>query len=116
MNPRERPTRNERGFTLPEVLVSIAILGILLAIAVIVWLGILEARRVDAATNQLQADMRLAHAGATNGLTDWRVVLAPDRTDEDDGPDYHLVRLPLRTRTEGPPWSPKRGRAPSPAT
>ena len=85
--------RGERGFTLPEVLVVIAILGTLIAIAIIIWLGILEARRVDAATNQLKADMRLAHTSAVNQLTDWRVVLVPDNADEDDGPDYHLVKL-----------------------
>jgi prepilin-type N-terminal cleavage/methylation domain-containing protein len=84
--------RDERGFTLPEVLTVIAILGILIAIAVIVWLGILERRRVDAATNQLVADLRLAHTSATNQLTDWRVVLDPERTDA-DVPDYYLVKL-----------------------
>jgi prepilin-type N-terminal cleavage/methylation domain-containing protein len=79
--------RDERGFTLPEVLVVIAILGILLAIAVIVWLGILEQRRVDAAINQLAADLRLAHTSATNQLTDWRVVYT-----EGSG-NYELRRL-----------------------
>ena len=71
----------------------IAILGILVAIAIIIWLGILERRRVDAAANQLAADLRLAHTNATNQLTDWRVVLVPDRGGEDDGPDYYLVKL-----------------------
>ena len=61
---------------MPEVVTVIVILGILVAIAVIIWLGLLERRRVDAATNQLGADMRLAHASATNELTDWGVVLA----------------------------------------
>lgn len=84
---------DERGFTLPEMLVVIVILGILLAIGVIVLLGILEARRVDAATNQLKADLRLAHVSATNRLIDSRVVLVPENGDEDEGPDYHLVRL-----------------------
>ena len=85
--------RDERGFTLSELLTSIVILGILIAIAVIVLLGILERRKVDAAANQLKADMRLAHTSATNQLTDWRVVLVPNRDDEDEGPDYFLVRL-----------------------
>ena len=70
---------------------TIAILGILIAIAVVIWLGILEQRRVDAATNQLVSDLRLAHSSATNQLTDWRVVLDPEETDE--GIDYHLVKL-----------------------
>ena len=84
--------RDERGFTLPEAVVTVAILGILLAIAVIVLLGILERRKVDAATRQLAADMRLAHTSATNQLTDWRVVLVPERAGE-DRPDYYLVKL-----------------------
>lgn len=88
-----RLRREEQGFTLPEVLTTIAILGILIAIAVIIWLGILEQRRVDAATNQLVSDLRLAHNSATNQLTDWRVVLVPEKSDEGDGADYHMVRL-----------------------
>ncbi len=78
---------------MPEVLTAIAILGILIAVAVLVWLGILERRWVDAAANQLAADLRLAHTSATNQFTDWRVVLVPDREGEDDGPDYYLIKL-----------------------
>ena len=74
--------KDKQGFTLPEVLTTIAILGILVTIAVIIWLGILEQRRVDAAANQLAADMRLAHTSATNQLTDWRVVLMPEKSDK----------------------------------
>lgn len=85
--------KDERGFTLPELMTTIAILGILIAIAIIIWLGILERRRVDAAANQLAADMRLAHSSATNQLTDWRVVLYPNKGDEDEGADYYLVKL-----------------------
>jgi prepilin-type N-terminal cleavage/methylation domain-containing protein len=85
--------KDERGFTLPELMTAIAILGILIAIAIIIWLGILERRRVDAAANQLAADMRLAHTSATNQLMDWRIVLYPNKADEDDGADYYLVKL-----------------------
>jgi len=85
--------RDQHGFTLPEALTVIAIIGVLVAIAVIVWLGILERRRVDAAANQLAADLRLAHTSATNQFADWRVVLVPNREGEDDGPDYYLVKL-----------------------
>lgn len=87
---------------MPEVMVVIAILGILIAIGVITWLGILEQRRVDAAANQLAADLRLAHTSATNQLTDWRVVLYPEKGEESDGPDYYLVRL-VRPYGEGDP-------------
>lgn len=83
----------EEGFTLPELMTTIAIMGILLAIAILILLGILEQRRVDAAANQLAADLRLAHARATNQLTDWRVVLYPERGEEEEGPDYYLVKL-----------------------
>lgn len=85
--------KDERGFTLYELLITIAIMGILIAIAIIIFLGLLERWRVEAAANQLKADMRLAHASASNQLTDWRIVLAPEKEDEDAGPDYYLVKL-----------------------
>lgn len=85
--------KGERGYTLPEVLTVIAILGILIAIGIIIWLGILERRRVDAATNQLAADMRLANTSATNELADWRLVLIPNRRGEDEGHDYYLIKM-----------------------
>lgn len=85
--------RDERGFTLPEVMVTIAILGILLAIAIIVWLGLVESRRVNAAANQLASDLRLAHTSAANQLTDWRVVLVPEQAEESAGADYYLIEL-----------------------
>ncbi len=88
-----RVRREEKGFTLPEVLAGIVILGILIAIAVVIWLGILERRRVEAATNQLVSDMRLANTKATNQLTDWRTVAAFEQGVEDEGADYYLVRL-----------------------
>lgn len=89
----ERLKCEEQGFTLPELMATISILGILIAIAVMIWLGILEQRRVDAAANQLASDLRLAHNSSTNQLTDWRVVLVPQRGDESKGPDYFLLKL-----------------------
>lgn len=63
----------EGGFTLPEVLITIAILGILIAIAVPTWQSVVEGRRVDSATNQFASDLRLAHNRATNQLNNWEV-------------------------------------------
>jgi prepilin-type N-terminal cleavage/methylation domain-containing protein len=84
---RARLRGDEWGFTLPELLVVIAILGILLAIAMGSWLGVVEGRRVDSATNQLVSDLRLAHTSATNQLASWEV-----RTVAGSG-TYQLVRL-----------------------
>lgn len=89
IRPKTVSVGDGRGFTLPEVLVTIAIMGILLAIAVAIWLGLIEQRRVDAAANQLASDLRLAHSSATNQLTDWRVVLDLNG----DRRSYRLERL-----------------------
>ena len=83
----------ERGFTLQELLTTTVIVEILIAIAVIVFLALLERWRVDAATKQLVGDLRRSHGSATNELTDWRVVLALDRAEQEEGPDYYLLRL-----------------------
>jgi prepilin-type N-terminal cleavage/methylation domain-containing protein len=97
---------DQRGFTLPEVVTVIAIMGILIAIAVIIWLGLLERRRVDAAANQLAADLRLANTNATNQLTDWRVVLVPEQAGDDGSPDYYLVKLAQSYDSKVPGSSP----------
>lgn len=83
----------ERGFMLPEVLTTIVVMGILFAIASSTWFSVIESRRVESATNQLTADLRLAHTNATNRLSTWGVVLVPDRSAENVGPDYYLVKF-----------------------
>jgi len=88
----------EGGFTLPELLIVIVLMGILFGIATSSWFGVVESRRVDSAANQMVSDLRLAHTRSTNQLTDWAVVkdllslgvspgLAPSA-------DYYLVRIP----------------------
>lgn len=84
---------NERGFTLPEVLVTILIMGILFSIASASWFDLIESRRVTSATNQLAADLRLAHTSSTNQLATWRVVLIPDQAKPEQGADYLLIKL-----------------------
>ena len=87
--------RDRRGYTLPEVLTAVAIAGVLAAISLMILLALLERWRVEAAADQLAADMRLAHTGATQQLTDWRVVLMHDGAPLAgcSGADYCLVRL-----------------------
>jgi prepilin-type N-terminal cleavage/methylation domain-containing protein len=65
----KRSLGSERGFTLPEVMIVIAIMGIVAAIAVPTWQGLTDGRRVDSAANQLVADMRLSSTTATNRLS-----------------------------------------------
>ena len=67
--------RKQLGFTLPEVMITIVLIGIVMAIASSTWFGVVESRRVDSAANQLAADLRLAHTNATNRLENWQVVL-----------------------------------------
>lgn len=89
----------ERGFTLPEVLTTIAIMGIVFAIATSSWQGVVERRQADSATNQLAGDLRLANSKATNQLTDWTVAkdpasLVPIGFLTDPDADYYVVRIP----------------------
>ena len=88
----------EEGFTLPEVLIVIALMGLLAAMAIPVWWNIAGSRAVDSAANQLASDLRLAHTRSTNQLTEWAVVqdLSSLSVSSDLVPtaDYYLVRIP----------------------
>ena len=87
--------RDERGYTLPEILTAVSIMGIILAIGIIVLLALLERWRVEAAADQFAADLRLAHTRATEQLTDWRVVFMPDGAplSRCASADYCMVKL-----------------------
>src|SRR5215208_6446717 len=86
--------RDERGYTLPEILTAVSIMSIILAIGIIVLLALLERWRVEAA-DQFAADFRLAHTSATELLTDWRVVFMHDGTplSRCASADYCIVKL-----------------------
>jgi prepilin-type N-terminal cleavage/methylation domain-containing protein len=93
----KRSPGSEWGFTLPEVMITIVVMGMVLTIATSTWFRVIESRTVDSAANQLAAEMRLAHTRSTNELTDWRVQIFPDRV----GPDQtdYAVKGPTTDRT-----------------
>jgi type IV fimbrial biogenesis protein FimT len=78
MEVLSRPRRvlwgDQGGFTLAEVMITVVIIGIVMAIATSTYQRVIEGRQVDSATNQLVADMRLAHTRSTNQLTEYRIV------------------------------------------
>lgn len=78
--------KEEHGFTLIEVLVTIVIMGIVFGIASSSWQGTVESRQVDSSTNQLAADLRLAHTSATNRLVNYQVVLTSGSSGYQVGP------------------------------
>lgn len=83
----------ESGFTLLEVLVTILITGIVFAIGISSWQGLIESRRVTAASNQLASDLRLANTTAVSKLGSWRLVLMPGRGNRAAGIDYYMVKM-----------------------
>lgn len=79
---------------MPEVLVTVLIMGILFAIATSSWQRVVEGRQVDSATNQIVSDLRLAHTQASNRLTSYQVVFTNDFSTYQIGPAGSL-----KTRT-----------------
>jgi len=87
---RQGVLEDERGFTLIEVLTTIIIMGIVFAIASSTWFRVIDGRRVDTATNQLAADLRLAHTTATNRLAPQVVNLSAGSS------EYSMTGFPSR--------------------
>lgn len=86
VNKRSCLETDGQGFTLPEVMMVIVIMGILAAIAIPSWRSVVEGRQVDSATNQLASDLRLAHTKATNRLTNYQVVFTDGSSSYQFGP------------------------------
>ena len=102
----EKLRGSERGFTLPEILVTLIILGILAGIAIPSWWSVIESRRVDSAANQMVADMRLAHSKASSRLTTYRVCFPTNS---------QTYKIGLQTTAGACNWAPgDSGPTPSP--
>ena len=101
---RQGALEDERGFTLVEVLITIVIMGIVLAVATSSWFKVAETRRVDSATNQVVADLRLAHTQAKNRLIDTSfVVPSADSSTYQIGPAADLKTRTLPGDDQGTP-------------
>lgn len=66
-------TVDERGFAVSAILVTVALAGILAAIAFGVWQSVDEGRQVNAAAGQLASDLRLARDRAVEQSRNWQV-------------------------------------------
>jgi Tfp pilus assembly protein FimT len=68
------------------------------------WFGAIESRRVDSATNQVVADLRLAHSQATNRLTDSSFIIpSANSTTYQVGPAGSLETQTLPGDDQGTP-------------
>ena len=99
---RQRVWEDERGFNLVEMLAVILIMGVVFGIATSTWFDWSEGRRVDSATTQVIADLRLSHSKATNRLADYSFrIPSANSTTYDTGPTSEaLVPTPLPDGTQ----------------
>jgi prepilin-type N-terminal cleavage/methylation domain-containing protein len=101
---RQGAWKDERGFTLVEVMIVVTIMGIVFGIASYTWFGVVESRRVDSATNQVVVDLRMAHTQATNRLIDTTFVVdANDSSTYEIGPAGDLETRTLPGDDQGTP-------------
>jgi len=77
---------HEKGITLIEMTVLLAILGIVLAVVVQGTSGLLRSNRLTGATNMLVADLHYARALATKEGRSFQVAFQPG--------GYSIVRVP----------------------
>ncbi len=73
-NATGAPLRGVRGFTLLELLATLAVLGIVVAAAALAWPDVDAALRLDAATHQLAADLHDARVLAIASAAKARLV------------------------------------------
>ncbi|MBR8837863.1 MAG: prepilin-type N-terminal cleavage/methylation domain-containing protein [Stigonema ocellatum SAG 48.90 = DSM 106950] len=70
--------QSETGFTLMEILVVVIMVGVLAAIAVPGWLGLMNRQRLSAARNKASILIRDAQVNAQREKTTWLVCFKDD--------------------------------------
>lgn len=68
---------DDRGFSLIELIVVMAIAGILLGVAVFSMQGVMEGYKVRGAARQLYSDMQMARLSAIKGGRNWALCFTP---------------------------------------
>jgi prepilin-type N-terminal cleavage/methylation domain-containing protein len=84
-----------KGFTLPEVLAIVAIIGILLAIAAPSWFGFLETRKLKTAQDGMFQAIRQAQVQSTQTHSAWTASFR-----EPNG----LLQYAVHSATDRPTW------------
>ncbi len=73
-------TKGERGFSLVELLVTVAIISVLGVIAILYTPGMLASYRIRGAARLIYSDMQMARLGAIKGGRNWAVCFSPGNT------------------------------------
>ncbi len=90
---RKLASRERTGFSLLELLVVVAVLGLLAVLVVPSLQGVLGGRRLDTAANIVSSQLQLARQTALsrNALVQWQIVKVPDPRSGDPAA-FRLVR------------------------
>lgn len=82
-----RRTRLSRGYSLPELLTVVAIMGIVALVTLPAFMQLLPQYRIRAAASEMTASLRMLRQKAAGTRTNWRMTIDPV------GERYALARL-----------------------